>query len=45
MRKEKVKPNWANPATMAENEKLPRWLKWIWSMRGLAFSINTVLML
>lgn len=45
MKKEKVRANWANPATTAENEKLPRWLKWIWSMRGLAFSINTVLML
>jgi GPH family glycoside/pentoside/hexuronide:cation symporter len=45
MGKEKVKPNWANPATTAENEKLPGWLKWIWSMRGLAFGINTVLML
>lgn len=45
MKKEKVRANWANPATTAENEKLPGWLKWVWSMRGLAFGINTVLML
>ena len=43
--KKRVKANWADPLTTAENEKLPGWLKWIWSIRGLAFSINTVLML
>ena len=43
--KKRVKANWADPLTTAENEKLPGWLKWIWSIRGLAFSSNTVLRL
>lgn len=45
MKKERIRSNWADPTTTAENERLPRWFKWIWSMRGLAFGLNTVLML
>lgn len=45
MGREKKKTNWSDPATTAENERLPGWLKWVWSMRGLAFSLNTVLLL
>lgn len=39
------KSNWKNPDTTAENEILPGWLKWVWTARGLAFSLNIVLML
>lgn len=42
--KTKVKANWANPTTTAENEKLPGWLKWVWSGRGISFSLNFLLM-
>lgn len=42
--KTKVKANWADPATTAENEKLPGWLKWVWSGRGISFSLNFLLM-
>lgn len=42
--KTKVKANWADPNTTAENEKLPGWIKWIWSVRGGAFTLNFVLM-
>lgn len=45
MNKKKKKVNWMNPDTTAENEILPGWLKWVWTARGLAFSINVVLML
>lgn len=45
MKKQKIKPNWSNPNTTKENEILPRWLKWVWTGRGLAFSLNIVLML
>lgn len=45
MKKEKRKPNWSLPDTTAENEVLPGWLKWVWTARGLAFSLNIVLML
>lgn len=41
----KIKSNWADPMTTSENEKLPGWLKWVWSIRGLSFGINTVLMM
>ena len=44
MKREKLKANWADPATTAENERLPRWLKWVWSGRGIAFSLNFLLM-
>lgn len=40
----KVKANWADPNTTAENEKLPGWLKWVWSGRGISFSLCFVLM-
>ena len=48
MKKEKKlreKPNWSNPDTTAENERLPRWLKWVWTGRGIAFSLNVVLLM
>ena len=44
MKKEKLRANWADPSTTAENERLPRWLKWVWSGRGIAFSLNFLLM-
>ncbi len=44
MKKEKLKPNWSDPATTAENERLPRWLKWVWSGRGISFGLNFLLM-
>ena len=31
MAKTKVKPNWADPATTADNEVLPRYFKWAWT--------------
>lgn len=42
--KTKVKANWADPNTTAENEKLPGWLKWVWSGPGIAFSLSFLLM-
>lgn len=42
--KTKVKANWADPNTTAENEKLPGWLKWVWSGRGVSFTLCFVLM-
>lgn len=30
--------NWSNPETTAQNEKLPKWFRWVWSMRGLSFT-------
>lgn len=44
MAKEKLRANWSDPATTAENERLPRWLKWVWSGRGIAYSLNFLLM-
>ncbi len=44
MKREKLKANWADPSTTAENERLPRWLKWVWSGRGIAYSLNFLLM-
>lgn len=40
----KMKANWSNPATTAENEKLPGWLKWVWSGKGVAYTLNFLLM-
>ena len=42
--KTRQKANWADPSTTAENERLPRWLKWVWSGRGVAYSLNFLLM-
>ncbi len=42
--KARVKANWAYPNTTAENEKLPGWLKWVWSGPGIAFSLSFLLM-
>ena len=43
MKKSKVKPNWSDAATTAENEVLPRWLKWAWTSRGMSLAINVIL--
>lgn len=42
--KEKVRANWSDPATTAENERLPRWFKWVWSGNAVAFSLSFLLM-
>ncbi len=44
MQTAKLRANWADPSTTAENERLPRWLKWVWAGRGTAFSVNFLLM-
>lgn len=44
-RKEKTKANWAEPNTTAENEKLPGYLKWAWTSRGLSLSVNVILIM
>ncbi|WP_346908474.1 MFS transporter [Faecalicatena orotica] len=43
--KEKKKTNWLNPETTAENEKLPRYVKWAWTSRGLSLAINVILIM
>ena len=40
-----VKSNWAEPSTTSENEVLPKWFKWLWSLRGLSVGLNSVIML
>lgn len=45
MKKEKVKPNWLDPQTTAENEILPRYVKWAWLSRGLSLGMNVILMM
>lgn len=45
MAKEKLKPNWSDPATTAENERLPRYLKWAWTSRGVALAVNAILLM
>lgn len=44
-RKTKVKPNWLDPTTTAENEKLPWYLKWAWTSRGLSLAVNAILIM
>lgn len=44
-KREKVKPNWSDPATTAENEVLPKYLKWAWTSRGLSLAINVILVM
>ena len=44
-KKEKVKPNWLDPNTTAENEVLPRYLKWAWTSRAVALATNVVLIM
>lgn len=44
-KKTKVKPNWLDPATTAENEKLPGYLKWAWTSRGLSLAVNVMLIM
>lgn len=43
--KVKQKANWSNPETTAQNEVLPKWLKWVWTGRGIGYSLNVVLIL
>ncbi|MCR5145329.1 MAG: glycoside-pentoside-hexuronide (GPH):cation symporter [Lachnospiraceae bacterium] len=43
--KEKIKPNWLDKNTTAENEVLPRYVKWAWTSRGLALAINALLIM
>ena len=45
MAKTKVKPNWADPATTAENEVLPKYFKWAWTSRGLSLAVNVLLIM
>ncbi|MGN0361802.1 MAG: MFS transporter [Bilifractor sp.] len=44
-KREKRKANWSDPATTAENEVLPGWMKWAWVGRGIGYSLNVVLIL
>lgn len=44
-KKERVKPNWLDPATTAENEILPRYVKWGWTSRGVSLAVNAVLIM
>lgn len=44
-RKEKTKPNWLDPSTTAENEVLPRYVKWAWTSRAVSLGINAVLLM
>ena len=41
----KAKPNWADPATTAENEVLPKYFKWAWTSRGLSLALNVILIM
>lgn len=41
----KGKANWADPNTTAENERLPRYLKWAWTSRGLSLALNVILIM
>ncbi len=45
MAKTKTKPNWADPATTAENEVLPKYFKWAWTSRGLSLAVNVLLIM
>lgn len=44
-KKQRLKANWADPTTTAENEVLPKYLKWAWSSRGLSLAINAMLIM
>ena len=45
MAKTKVKPNWTDPATTAENEVLPKYFKWAWTSRGVSLALNFILIM
>ncbi|MCR5716087.1 MAG: MFS transporter [Lachnospiraceae bacterium] len=45
MKKNRQTPNWHLPETTAATEVLPRWFKWAYTGRGLAYSLNFVLMM
>lgn len=45
MKKNQQKPNWHLPETTAATEVLPRWFKWAYTGRGLAYTLNFVLMM
>ncbi len=38
--KTKAKPNWLDPATTAQNEVLPGYVKWAWSSRAMSLILN-----
>ncbi|MDE6846832.1 MAG: glycoside-pentoside-hexuronide (GPH):cation symporter [Lachnospiraceae bacterium] len=38
----KTKSNWLDPATTAEKEVLPKYVKWAWSSRAISLAINVV---
>lgn len=44
-KKEKAKPNWLDPNTTAENEVLPKYVKWAWTSRAVSLGINAVLLM
>lgn len=44
-KKVKVKANWADPATTAENEKLPGYFKWAWTSRGVSLAVNVLMIM
>lgn len=45
MGKTRVKANWSDPATTAENEVLPGYLKWAWTSRGVSLAVNVLLIM
>ncbi len=45
VKKVKEKPNWLDPQTTAENERLPRYAKWAWSSRGISLALNVILIM
>jgi sugar (glycoside-pentoside-hexuronide) transporter len=44
-KKEKVRSNWLDPATTAENEVLPKYFKWAWTSRALSLGLNVLLIM
>lgn len=40
-----MKANWLDSSTTAENEVLPRYMKWAWSSRAVSLAINVVLIM
>ncbi|MDO4283954.1 MAG: glycoside-pentoside-hexuronide (GPH):cation symporter [Eubacteriales bacterium] len=43
--KAKAKANWLDPSTAADNEILPKYLKWAWTSRGLSLALNVILIM
>lgn len=38
----KTKANWLDSTTTAENEVLPKYVKWAWSTRAISLAINVI---